>query len=52
MLIASSESLDASPNSLTFEKGRCAGVADPLEGGGGPEMGLEEYMKIGAVVDP
>ena len=52
MLIDPSESLDASPKRSTFEAGRFAGGADPLEGGGDPDLGLGESTEIGAGFNP
>ena len=52
MLNDPSESLDASPKRSTFKTGLLAGGADPLEGGGEPDLGLGESTGIGAGVDP
>ena len=52
MLTDPSESLDASPKRSTFKTGRFAGGADPLEGGGNPDLELGESTGIGAGIDP
>ena len=52
MLTDPSESLNVSPKRSTFDTGRFASCAGPLESGGNLDLGLEESTMIDAGVDP